>query len=244
MKTALMLSGEIIGVVDDEVTTGEVIQIQTNGNKKTHPMLIRQIVAMPKADDDSLEYIADQIAYLHYDEALAQKFTQKKKSQKLEKSLARNLGGKTTPGSGAFGFYKGDVTSDLWLAEHKYTDKSKYRLTLKTWQKIKNEAYDRNKLPLMEIVINAEENPLKLIVVSLRDFQNATNATEDEFVALFFCAIAESQTAGINLLEPDIRMQFETIRHTFEGKIPGILLNIENLQLFGLETQDFVRIFE
>jgi hypothetical protein len=244
MKTALMLSGEIVGIVEDLLETGDVIQVQTNGNKMSHPMIVRQIISIPKFEEKNIKQPeADQIAYLHYDEKLVQKFTQKKKSQKLEKSLARNLGGRTTPGSGAFSFHKGDVNSDIWLAEHKYTDKSKYRLSLKIWEKIKEEAQSYNKLPLMEVVINGESNPLKLIIVSLQDFQSSTNSTEEEFLLLFFCGLIESKTAGVNLLKKDIEMQFETIRYNFEGKLPALLLKIKDTQLFALTTEDFVRIF-
>lgn len=76
----------------------------------------------------------------------------RKKSQLQEKRVANELGGKVTPASGALWGAKGDVKSDLFLAECKTTEKPAYPLTLKTWTKISKEALKENFcLPVMSI---------------------------------------------------------------------------------------------
>lgn len=76
----------------------------------------------------------------------------RKKSQIQEKRVANELGGKVTPASGALWGAKGDVKSDLFLAECKTTEKPAYPLTLKTWTKISKEALKENfRLPVMSI---------------------------------------------------------------------------------------------
>lgn len=76
----------------------------------------------------------------------------RKKSQLQEKRVASELGGRVTPASGALWGAKGDVKSDLFLAECKTTEKPAYPLTLKTWTKISKEALKENfRLPVMSI---------------------------------------------------------------------------------------------
>lgn len=50
----------------------------------------------------------------------------RKKSQLQEKRVASELGGRVTPASGALWGAKGDVKSDLFLAECKTTEKPAY----------------------------------------------------------------------------------------------------------------------
>lgn len=250
MKTAIVLSGQVLGIIEDEINVGEIIQLESNG-EKTLPFVINNIIPMPKLvspdnPDKLVNWLgldAEQVAYLHYDEKNSQKFTQKKTSQKLEKILAQNLGGKTTPGSGAFGFHKGDVISDVWLAEHKYTDKTSYRLNFKTWDKIEQEAFGRNKLPLMEIVINQSTDPIKIIILKVFDFLEATNANEDEFNELFLCDILSEASKSVLLKFNEIQEYFEDVRSNCADKIPGIIFTNNRNLLFGIETQDFIRIF-
>ena len=64
----------------------------------------------------------------------------KKKSKKQEEKIAKDIGGRTTPASGALWAFKGDVRNDKYLIEAKFTDSNKYQLKCKTWYKIKREA--------------------------------------------------------------------------------------------------------
>ena len=48
------------------------------------------------------------------------------RSKKQEKELAKQLGGRAIPASGALWHSKGDVENDVFLAECKYTDKNFY----------------------------------------------------------------------------------------------------------------------
>jgi hypothetical protein len=50
-------------------------------------------------------------------------------SRKQEKNLARDLGGKITPCSGAGWAVKNDVRTDIWSVEAKTTGNSRYTLT-------------------------------------------------------------------------------------------------------------------
>lgn len=52
-------------------------------------------------------------------------------SSKQEKQVAKTLGGKTTPNSGATPFYKGDVLLDLFLLECKTKTKSSDSISIK-----------------------------------------------------------------------------------------------------------------
>lgn len=85
----------------------------------------------------------------------------KRKSKKQETRTAKEFGGKVTPASGALDGAKGDVRTNSFLIENKFTDKSWYRLDLKIWDKIFKEATkDGLRTPLMQIDIQE----LQLIV--------------------------------------------------------------------------------
>lgn len=96
----------------------------------------------------------------------------RKKSMNQEKRTALEFGGKTVPGSGALWGAKGDVKTDRFLIENKYTDTGVYVLSLKTWDKITQEALKAGlKIPLMQIDIGeANLKPLQFIVISSHDF--------------------------------------------------------------------------
>ena len=63
----------------------------------------------------------------------------RKLSQKQEKRTAKQLNGKVTPGSGCIDNFKGDVRSDRFLCENKFTTTS-YVLKKNVWDKIAKEA--------------------------------------------------------------------------------------------------------
>jgi len=77
----------------------------------------------------------------------------KKKSSRKEKQRAKELGGRAQPGSGNQFNAKGDIKSDEYLIEHKYTDTNSYSLNINTLLKIEREAQEIGKLPAMIIEI-------------------------------------------------------------------------------------------
>lgn len=250
MRTLLFLGGEILHVTEDELKVGEVIKIE--GIEM--PLVVREMndsTSIASYDADGKETTTrihadiDKVAYLHYDEKMARKFGsyKKKTSQKLERSLAINLKGTTTPGSGAFSFNKGDVKSELWLAEHKFTDKISYRFSIKTWQKIAQEAFESNKKPLMEVVLHQSQAPIKFIATNILDFVETTNSTEEEFSALFFCTVLKPKPNKDSILLESSAMREYNDEVRGAGRIPAILLEFGKLTLLILETQDFVRIY-
>lgn len=68
-------------------------------------------------------------------------------SNKQEKRVAKELGGKKVANSGATRFNKGDVTTDTWLIECKTKTKPSDSITIrKEWlEKNKEEAFAMNK---------------------------------------------------------------------------------------------------
>lgn len=71
-------------------------------------------------------------------------------SKKQERKVASEIGGRTTPASGALWGAKADVRSDVFLVECKTTQNSYYSLTVKVWEKIKKEAIsDGIRIPVM-----------------------------------------------------------------------------------------------
>ena len=85
----------------------------------------------------------------------------KKRSKKQEEKIAKDIGGRTTPGSGALWFSKADVRNDKYLIEAKFTDSNKYQLKYTTWDKIKREAInDGLRIPVMQIDIQGSQYAL------------------------------------------------------------------------------------
>ena len=62
--------------------------------------------------------------------------TVKRRSQKQEKSVAKDFNANVTVASGAFWGMKADVRNDKFLIECKTTEKDYYSLTAKVWEKI------------------------------------------------------------------------------------------------------------
>ena len=95
----------------------------------------------------------------------------KKKSQKQEKSVAKDLNARTVVASGALWGSKGDVRHDNLLVECKTTDKSFYSLTMQVWEKIEKEAIrDGLRLPVMCIDLNGGKD--RYAVFRDKDFQH------------------------------------------------------------------------
>ena len=78
--------------------------------------------------------------------------TVKRRSQKQEKSVAKDFNARPTVASGALWGMKADVRNDKFLIECKTTEKDYYSITTKVWEKIEDEALkDRMRTPLLII---------------------------------------------------------------------------------------------
>ena len=71
-----------------------------------------------------------------------------KASQAHEKRLEKVLGGSRTAASGAFWSRKGDVRSEKYLAEHKFTEKQSFSLKSSELRKIETEALLVGRVPI------------------------------------------------------------------------------------------------
>ena len=79
-----------------------------------------------------------------------------KQSQKHEKRIAKLVGGKPTPASGAFWSNKGDVRSDDLLVEHKWTGKLSVTIQSKVLKKITREAILEGRQPVLGLHLDGE----------------------------------------------------------------------------------------
>lgn len=102
--------------------------------------------------------------------------TDKRRSQKQEKSVAKSFGARPTPASGAKWGQKGDVRSEDFLIECKTTKKDYYTITTKVWEKIRIEATkDHGRIPLLVIDLRDQD---RYVVFRPYDLDIDTNACE------------------------------------------------------------------
>ena len=102
---------------------------------------------------------------------MAKKGTTKFESNLQERNIAKDIGGRPVIASGALWGSKGDVRNDICLVEAKTTKKSQYRLTLKTWEKIRKEAIsDGLRIPVF--VVDLESSKYQIAVVDNSFFPN------------------------------------------------------------------------
>ena len=86
---------------------------------------------------------------------MARRGTTKFKSNKQEKSVSKELNGRTVVGSGSRWFADSDVKTDKFLVECKTTAKNYFSVTTELWEKIEREATkDHMRIPLMVIDLN------------------------------------------------------------------------------------------
>ena len=116
-----------------------------------------------------LKRIASTVTSGNYEVFMASKNTTKYLSNKQEKQVAKDIGGKTVIASGSLWGMKGDCRSDKYLIECKTTQKKSYRLTTETWEKINYEAIrDGLRTPIMCIEVNG----ISKAVVNVRHFNS------------------------------------------------------------------------
>ena len=75
----------------------------------------------------------------------AQKRTQNRRSARHERQVAREVGGKVQAGSGTSWRARGDVKTDTYLIEHKYTDKRSFSVTRKIINQVRQDAQRQGK---------------------------------------------------------------------------------------------------
>lgn len=78
------------------------------------------------------------------------KKSNKQKGSDFEKKVVQSIN------SGSIWFQKGDMRTEDYVIECKYTDKKGFRLTTAILKKIWTEALEANKLPLMIVGIKGE----------------------------------------------------------------------------------------
>ena len=94
--------------------------------------------------------------------------TIKRRSQKQEKSVAKDFNARVTVASGALWGSKGDVRNSKYLIECKTTEKDYYSLTATVWEKIEQKTIKNHmRIPLM--VIDLEDRD-RVVVFRPKDF--------------------------------------------------------------------------
>ena len=92
----------------------------------------------------------------------------KRRSTTQEKKVAKEIGGRVTPASGALWGSKADVRNSRFLVECKTTEKSQYPLNYSTWEKIRHEALnDGFREPIMCIDLLDGKNRLAVLDYSV-----------------------------------------------------------------------------
>lgn len=80
-------------------------------------------------------------------------FTNREKSKRSEAAAATNFGGRVQIASGALRIAKGDIRTDRFLIEDKVTDKKSFSLSVRLWEKIRLEASNARRTPMMRITV-------------------------------------------------------------------------------------------
>ena len=241
LRTSIMYNSEHLGFYEGLLEIGSIYQIKD----ELPPLICKEIIDYESFLEYSEDVIAQadckKVAFFYYDEKKVKKY-KRKTSQKQEKTLAKKLSGKVRLGSGALSWFKGDVITESFLVEAKYTDSLEYRLTLQTWNKIKNEAYSCDKMPLMEICLNQADVPVKIIIINPMDLYDKTKIDEDKSTSIFKFLNIETESKSINLKYDVIKPHIEDVNYNYEGMLPAFSLSIGTLNLIAIETEDFVRI--
>lgn len=87
----------------------------------------------------------------------AKNFRRRKKvSLRMEKRLAKEVGGRTQPASGAISTLKDDVVSALLRVEHKYTDMGVYTFKPATFTDVARRSRADDTIPVLEIHFRPE----------------------------------------------------------------------------------------
>lgn len=101
-----------------------------------------------------------------------------KNSQKHEKRLAKELGGKRSAASGAFWSRKGDVRTQDLLIEHKWTGKKSFTINSGVLKKIVTEAILDGRTPVLGFHLDGEN----YVILNEEDFLEIRNALQENDV--------------------------------------------------------------
>lgn len=85
-----------------------------------------------------------------------------KASQAHEKRLEKVIGGSRTAASGAFWSRKGDVRSEKYLVEHKYTAAKSFSIKAAELNKIQTEAFLVGRIPIFCLALGNRDYVLLL----------------------------------------------------------------------------------
>lgn len=160
--------------------------------------------------------------------------TLKKRSQKQEKSVAKELEAKVVVASGALWGAKGDVRSDKCLIECKTTEKPYYSVTSKVWEKIEREAIkDGMRTPLL--IVDLEDRD-RVVVFNPNYFNNAVPHPFD-------CTYNGDNQKSYRVTIKEL----EETEKDFESYIYGKLFIIcgeKKNKLFYMRFKDFIETFK
>jgi len=73
----------------------------------------------------------------------------KERAQRRERSAAKEIGGRSVIGSGALWFDKGDIKTEKFLIEDKFTDADSYTINLSTLKTVEKQAAKVHKVPFL-----------------------------------------------------------------------------------------------
>lgn len=97
-----------------------------------------------------------------------------KQSRKHEDRLAKEMGGFRNAGSGSFWVRKGDVRTDRFLVEHKWTGKKQFTLKASTLEEIMTQALLSGRIGLVGISLNNKN----YMIMDEEDFLEMTNTSD------------------------------------------------------------------
>ena len=89
---------------------------------------------------------------------------QNRRSGKMERRVAKDVGGRVQPGSGSSWRARGDVKSGTHMIEHKYTDKESYSVKKRTWFNLKAIANNCGKLPALVVHFGTEADSPAIVI--------------------------------------------------------------------------------
>jgi hypothetical protein len=102
--------------------------------------------------------------------------TNRERSQKQEKHLAKTLSGRTQPASGALAFFEGDVKTDTALVEGKTTKNKSFAVTHQLLMKITSEAVSMRRRPILALRFESipAPTPQDWVLLPLSDYDALT----------------------------------------------------------------------
>ena len=160
--------------------------------------------------------------------------TVKRRSQKQEKSVAKDFNAKVTVASGALWGMKADVRNDKFLIECKTTEKDYYPLTSKVWEKIEEEAIkDRGRTPLM--IIDLEDKD-RLVVFNPKHF-------EAQVPHPFECSYNGDEKKSFRVSLKDLEETEKDFGEYIYGKL-FIICGKKRSMLMCMRHKDFEEVFK